>query len=156
MEKRKSFWTTLPGILAAIAGLIAAVASLLTVLNQTGVIGNTRQMTQDRIEQGRADKRALSAPRTTSHDPTLEPEGKPGTANNREGTELPSVDQKAARESRGTSTAISEEKEQEGTNEEEATEQTPEPTEPERPPSDSENKHPRHGGPDEYFGESQE
>jgi hypothetical protein len=34
-----NFWTTLPGILSAVAGLVAAVTGLLVALNQLGVIG---------------------------------------------------------------------------------------------------------------------
>lgn len=39
MSEKKSFWTTLPGIVTAIGGLLAAIASLLGVLYQTGIFG---------------------------------------------------------------------------------------------------------------------
>ncbi len=39
-EEKMSFWTTLPGVLTAIAGIIAAVAALLTALNSAGLLGS--------------------------------------------------------------------------------------------------------------------
>ena len=38
MDKKQSFWNTLPGILTGVAGLITAIAGLLVVLNQVGVL----------------------------------------------------------------------------------------------------------------------
>lgn len=37
-QNKKSFWTTLPGILTGLAALLTAIGSLLTVLNATGVL----------------------------------------------------------------------------------------------------------------------
>lgn len=40
MDKRESFWTTIPGIVTAIAGLITALAGLITALALAGVFSN--------------------------------------------------------------------------------------------------------------------
>lgn len=39
MSEKKSFWTTLPGILTGVAGIITATAGLIGILYQIGVIG---------------------------------------------------------------------------------------------------------------------
>ena len=39
MSEKKSFWTTLPGILTGVAGIITATGGLLVVFYQIGVIG---------------------------------------------------------------------------------------------------------------------
>lgn len=40
MDKKQSFWGTLPGILTGVAGLITAIGGLLIVLNQVGFLGS--------------------------------------------------------------------------------------------------------------------
>lgn len=53
-----SFWSTLPGILTALAGLIAAVGSLVGVLYSSGVIGKRQASTP----AGRSEDEAGAAP----------------------------------------------------------------------------------------------
>ena len=43
MKNRKSFWSTLPGILTGIAAIITAIGGMVGVLYQTGVIGSRVQ-----------------------------------------------------------------------------------------------------------------
>lgn len=62
MDDKKSFWTTLPGILTGITGLITAIGGIITFFYQIGVIGtrdisiNKRSQetiqTQTKIEEG--------------------------------------------------------------------------------------------------------
>lgn len=55
MSEKKSFWTTLPGILTGIAGIITALGGLLVILFQIGVIGqkvnSTKSESKERVTQ---------------------------------------------------------------------------------------------------------
>ena len=47
---RASFWTSLPGVVTAIAALLTAVGGLLVTLNQIGVIGSSRDQRPESSE----------------------------------------------------------------------------------------------------------
>jgi hypothetical protein len=46
MDEKKSFWTTLPGVLTAVTGLVTAIGGIITILYQVGII-ETRQPQTD-------------------------------------------------------------------------------------------------------------
>ena len=53
MSEKKSFWTTLPGILTGITGVITATGGLLVILHQVGVIGLKTNEIPNESEQGK-------------------------------------------------------------------------------------------------------
>ena len=63
-EEPKSFWSTIPGIITAIATLITAIGGFLVVLNQVGVFGSKPEpkleLPVKRILQGAAPEAVAS------------------------------------------------------------------------------------------------
>ncbi len=57
-EEHKSFWSTIPGIITAIATLITAIGGFLVVLNQIGVFGSKHDPKPDekKVVTGTADQ----------------------------------------------------------------------------------------------------
>ncbi len=54
LYEKKSFWSTLPGIIAAISGIIAAIAALITALYTVGILGDSHA-TRDELPQQRIE-----------------------------------------------------------------------------------------------------
>lgn len=57
MSEKKSFITTLPGILTGVGGLIGAVVGLLTLLYQMGIIGTKSVETKSRSRQAHYEEK---------------------------------------------------------------------------------------------------
>lgn len=84
MSEKKSFWTTLPGILTGVAGIITATGGLLIILYQIGVIGpkqniipNERERERPRMEERTVEIEPEPEPRPETEprpEPILEPE----------------------------------------------------------------------------------
>lgn len=64
MDDKKSFWTTLPGILTGITSLITAIGGIITLFYQIGVIGNKdtsiNKHSQETIQTQRIIEEGLS------------------------------------------------------------------------------------------------
>lgn len=60
-EEHKSFWSTIPGIITAIATLVTAIGGFLVVLNQIGVFGTKQEPKVDekKVVTGTADQREV-------------------------------------------------------------------------------------------------
>jgi hypothetical protein len=50
-NERASWWTTLPGIVTAVAGLLSAIAALIVALNQTGMLKHQANVGQERASR---------------------------------------------------------------------------------------------------------
>ncbi len=73
MSEKKSFWTTLPGILTGVAGIITATGGLLIVLYQIGEIGPKQNITPDKRER----EKPTMEEKTGKIEPKPESEPKP-------------------------------------------------------------------------------
>lgn len=76
-ETKKSWWLTLPGIIAAISGVVVAITGLLTALHQAGLLGSS----QDSTRAGTATSAEIGPIETSgSHHSTADGRDRPAGA----------------------------------------------------------------------------